>query len=62
MLATDTLVMIRLHKKANSLETKINSMKDRKVCADKNAVIWEEWMPKIPWFRWLFHCYGQEGI
>ena len=32
-----TLILIRLHKKADSLETNVNYMKDRKVRADKKS-------------------------
>ena len=32
---TGILVPIRLHKKADLLETKLDSMKDRNVCADE---------------------------
>ena len=35
MLATDTVVLIRPHKKAYLLEMKVDRMKDRKVYANK---------------------------
>ena len=35
---TDTLVLIRLHKKADLLEAKVHGIKGRKVCADKNIL------------------------
>ena len=37
-ITTGILVLIRLHKKADLLETKVNCTKDRKVCADKNML------------------------
>ena len=41
---TDTLVLIRLHKKADLLETKVYGIKDGKVYANKN-ILWsgKEW-------------------
>ena len=45
-----TLIIIRLyiHKKVDLLETKVNVMKDREVCADENKLLPGkdlEWMP-----------------
>ena len=37
-ITTGTLALIRLHKKADLLEMKVNCMKDRKVCGDKNKL------------------------
>ena len=34
-ITTGTVVLVRLHKKTDLLEMKVNGMKDRKVCADK---------------------------
>ena len=33
-----TLVLIRMHKKADLLEIKVNCMKDRKICVDENKL------------------------
>ena len=38
VLTADAMVTIRLHKKADLLERKVNSMKDRKVHADKHML------------------------
>ena len=35
---TGTLVLIKLHKKGDLMETKVNCMKDIKVCADENKL------------------------
>ena len=41
-----TSIIIRLHKKVDLLETKVNVMKDREVCADENKLLpGKEWMP-----------------
>ena len=40
-IATDILILIRLHKKADLLEMKVNNMKDRKVYVDKKTLTWE---------------------
>ena len=40
-IATDILILIRLHKKADLLEMKVNSMKDRKVYVDEKTLTWE---------------------
>ena len=45
-ITTGTLVLTRLHNKADLLETKVNCAKDRKVHADENKLCpGKEWMP-----------------
>ena len=43
---TGTVVKIRLHNEADLLETKVNGIRDRTVCADENILRpKKEWMP-----------------
>ena len=48
LITTGTLVLIRLYKKADLLEIRVNSMKGRKVYDDK---IRDEWRPCAQWFK-----------